>query len=246
MRLKIDIKRFVEEPIIKPFHNHEIGFNVQGPSLIKVPEWIKDPLGIYYLYFADHKGDRINLAYSSNLRGPWNIYNGGVLHLNESNFLTLKPKVPEDFDLNTLEQIDVHDDLKEFIPDKIDDFTIPHIASPDAHVDDENKRILYVMPKSIGDVYMSTALFKDIKNTYPDYNLYVATEPQNFEILDGNPYIHKVIPYISAMDQLPWLEGTNNHKGYFEVAFLPYIGTQRMFDYQHNGKDKISLDLCTF
>ena len=102
------------------------------------------------------------------------------------------------------------------------------------------------MPKSIGDVYMSTALFKDIKNTYPDYNLYVATEPQNFEILDGNPYIHKVIPYISAMDQLPWLEGTNNHKGYFEVAFLPYIGTQRMFDYQHNGKDKISLDLCTF
>ena len=112
--------------------------------------------------------------------------------------------------------------------------------------DDENKRILYVMPKSIGDVYMSTALFKDIKNTFPDYNLYVATEPQNFEILAGNPYIHKVIPYISAMDQLPWLEGTNNHKGYFEVAFLPYIGTQRMFDYQHNGKDKISLDLCTF
>ena len=54
MKLKIDIKRFVEEPIIKPFHNHEIGFNVQGPSLIKVPEWIKDPLGIYYLYFATY------------------------------------------------------------------------------------------------------------------------------------------------------------------------------------------------
>ena len=119
MRLKIDIKRFAEEPIIKPFHNHEIGFNVQGPSLIKVPEWIEDPLGIYYLYFADHKGDRINLAYSSNLRGPRNIYNGGVLHLNESNFLTLKPKVPEDFDLNTLEPIDVHDDLKEFISSQV-------------------------------------------------------------------------------------------------------------------------------
>ena len=112
--------------------------------------------------------------------------------------------------------------------------------------DDKGKRLLYVMPKSIGDVYMSTALFKDIKNTYPDYNLYVATEAQHFEILDGNPHIHKVIPYISAMDQLPWLEGTNNHEGYFEVAFLPYIGTQRIYDYQHNGKDKISLDLCTF
>ena len=61
MKLKIDIKRFVEEPIIKPFHNHEIGFNVQGPSLIKVPEWIKDPLGIYYLYLLIIKGIELTL-----------------------------------------------------------------------------------------------------------------------------------------------------------------------------------------
>ena len=56
MKLKIDIKRFVEEPIIKPFHNHEIGFNVQGPSLIKVPEWIKDPLGtVSYTHLRAHE-----------------------------------------------------------------------------------------------------------------------------------------------------------------------------------------------
>jgi hypothetical protein len=112
--------------------------------------------------------------------------------------------------------------------------------------DDEGKRILYVMPKSIGDVYISTALFKDIKNNYPEYNLYVATEQEFFEILDGNPYVHKVLPYLPQMDNLPWLEGTSKHKGFFEVAFLPFIGTQRIFDYQHNGKDKISLELCTF
>jgi len=112
--------------------------------------------------------------------------------------------------------------------------------------DDEGKRIIYVMPKSVDDVYLSTALFKNIKETYPEYNLYIATDPKYFEIMDGNRYVHKVIPYIDVMDNLLWLEGIGDHQGYFEIAFLPFFGTQRMFDYQHNGKDKISLDLCTF
>ena len=111
--------------------------------------------------------------------------------------------------------------------------------------DDKGKRLLYVMPQSIGDLYLSTALFEDIKNNYPDYNLYVATDPKYFEVVDGNPYVKKVLPYTPLMDNLPWLEGNKAHEGFFEVAFLPFLGTQRMYDYQHNGKDKISLQLCT-
>ncbi|GIT64032.1 MAG: hypothetical protein Ct9H300mP22_4320 [Gammaproteobacteria bacterium] len=44
--------------------------NIQGPSLIKVPEWIENPLGKYYLYFADHKGLYIRLAYADELQDP--------------------------------------------------------------------------------------------------------------------------------------------------------------------------------
>jgi hypothetical protein len=109
--------------------------------------------------------------------------------------------------------------------------------------DDEGKRMLYVMPDSIGDVFLSTSLFKSLREQYPDYNLYVATNKKNFEVLQGNKYVHKIIPYISQMDSLLWLEGQGDHKGFFEVAFLPYSGTQRMFDYQHNAKDKIAFDL---
>jgi len=112
--------------------------------------------------------------------------------------------------------------------------------------DDEGKRILYVMPESIGDVYMSTALFKNIKNLYPDYNLYVATKPEYHQILEGNPYIHKTIPFVEQMNNILWLEGQGEHNGYFEVAYLPHVGTQKIFDYQHNGKDKIEFDLCTY
>ncbi len=109
--------------------------------------------------------------------------------------------------------------------------------------DDEDKRILYVMPESIGDVFLSTSLFKSIKELYPDHNLYVATKPENFEVLDGNKYIHKVLPFIPQMDSLLWLEGQGSHKGFFEIAFLPYANTQKFLTYLHNGKDKLAYNI---
>jgi len=109
--------------------------------------------------------------------------------------------------------------------------------------EDDGKRILYVMPESIGDMYLSTALFKNIKEQYPEYNLYIATKPEYFEILEGNPYVHRVIQYLPQMDQLLWLEGHGDHKGFFEIAFLAHLGTQRLFNYHHNGKTKIAFNL---
>ena len=35
-----------------------------------------------------------------------------------------------------------HPDQKIFIPEVLEDLTIPHIASPDVHVDQENKKII--------------------------------------------------------------------------------------------------------
>lgn len=111
--------------------------------------------------------------------------------------------------------------------------------------DDEGKRLLISMPQSIGDIYLCTSLLKNIKETYPNYNIYFATKPEYFEILEGNPYIHRVIQYNKNLDNLTTMEGYGNHKGFFEVAFLPFIGTQRMLNYMHNGKDKIQFDICT-
>ena len=45
------------------------------------------------------------------------------------------------------------------------------------------------------------------------------------------------------MDNLLWLEGHADHQGYFEIAFLPHIGTQRLLNYLHNGKDKIEFEI---
>jgi glycosyltransferase involved in cell wall biosynthesis len=104
-------------------------------------------------------------------------------------------------------------------------------------------RVIYVMPESAGDVFLSTALFKSIKNRYPDYALYVATKPQYRDILDNNPHIDQWIEYHPMMENLIWLEGNNTHDGYFNIAYLPYTCTQRQLNYLHNGLDKIDFNL---
>jgi len=108
---------------------------------------------------------------------------------------------------------------------------------------DDKGRVIYVMPESAGDIFLSTALFKSIKNRYPDYSLYVATKPQYKDILEGNPYVHRWIEYNPIMDNLIWLEGNNQHDGYFDIAYLPYTCTQRNLNYLHNGVDKVEFQL---
>ena len=77
-------RRFAENPLIHPGLSPEIGTNINGPSLLRVPEWVARPLGRYYLYFAHHQGTFIRMAYADDVRGPWTVYPGGVLRLDET------------------------------------------------------------------------------------------------------------------------------------------------------------------
>lgn len=105
-------------------------------------------------------------------------------------------------------------------------------------------RILLVMPESAGDVFMTTSLLPSIKEAYPDKDIYFATKSQFHPILTGNPYIHKVLEFHPAMENLPMMEGASRHQGYFHLCFLPHIGTQRMLDYLHQGDgDKIMFNI---
>lgn len=78
------VVRLSQNPIIRPdMLPGSDGENINGPSLIRVPDWIEKPLGKYYLYFAHHGGKYIRLAYADRLEGPWAIYKPGVLNLQE-------------------------------------------------------------------------------------------------------------------------------------------------------------------
>ena len=112
--------------------------------------------------------------------------------------------------------------------------------------DSDAKRILYVMPGSGTDVFLSTALFKSIKKQYPKHDLYVAVKQEMFSMLNGNEHIHKLVPYVDIMNDLLWAEGVGEHKGYFDISFIPTLSTRQNIDYLHNGVDNIAFDIkCT-
>lgn len=80
----IEVLRSLHNPLIAIDESlPHVGDNINGPSVIRVPAWIEDPLGKYYMYFAHHRGEYIRLAYADNLEGPWSVYTSGVLHLNQ-------------------------------------------------------------------------------------------------------------------------------------------------------------------
>jgi hypothetical protein len=100
--------RFPQNPIVRPELSPAIGDNINGPSLVRVPAWVRNSMGRYYLYFAHHQGQFIRLAYADSLSGPWKIHEGGVLQAGETAFAGSRT----------------------------------HIASPDVHIDDANKRFI--------------------------------------------------------------------------------------------------------
>jgi hypothetical protein len=125
--------------LVRPGMDARMGTNIQGPSLIRVPDWVRDPLGRYYLYFADHGGDYIRLAVADAPEGPWRVHAPGCLQLAESLFLTSPPARME-LPATTLRGLAPEGTPD--IPSAEVEAAHPHIASPDVHVDDAARRIV--------------------------------------------------------------------------------------------------------
>ena len=106
----------------------EEGENINGPSLIRIPDWIPpservDPSAVYYLYFAHHAGDYIRLAWATEVEGPWTFYQtGSQVPLGDRGVLD---NGGEDLDLGLGVVIEEN-----------------HLASPDVLIDDENQQII--------------------------------------------------------------------------------------------------------
>jgi hypothetical protein len=111
--------RFPENPLISLTTSKSLGDNINGPSVIRVPEWISHPLGRYYMYFAHHRGTHIRLAYADSFHGPWKIYEPGVLNVRDTIFYQPPPDSPSDPAL-----------------------PYTHVASPEIYVDEPNHRLI--------------------------------------------------------------------------------------------------------
>ncbi|MDO8543077.1 MAG: hypothetical protein Q7S40_21805 [Opitutaceae bacterium] len=116
------VVRFEDNPVIRPdMVPGEDGANICYPSVIRVPDWLPNPLGEYYMYFADHKGAYVRLAYANRVEGPWTVYRPGTLKLETAVDAARKAVAASGQDSAEVKG--------------------GHIGSPDVHVDDERKEI---------------------------------------------------------------------------------------------------------
>ncbi len=111
--------RLKQNPLITVDTSASLGGNVNGPTVIRIPDWVDRPLGRYYMYFANHMGTFIRLAYADAITGPWKVYEPGVLHVRDTAFFRPQPDPPET--------------LADFYT---------HVASPEIFVDPARKRFV--------------------------------------------------------------------------------------------------------
>jgi hypothetical protein len=189
VKTPVRVNRLADRPIITPQLDASIGPNIQGPSLIRVPDWAPGRLGNYYLYFADHKGKYIRLAYADNLLGPWRVHVPGSLQLAGSYLLTTPPNGPVE-ELAKLRALPQPANLSH---DAFTEATTPHIASPDVHVDDAKRRIImyYHGLNGLGQQVTRAATSED--------GIRFAARPEILGVTYFRTFLHDGYVYAMAM-----------------------------------------------
>jgi hypothetical protein len=114
--------RLLDEPLISPDTHHSVGTNINGPCVVRVPDWVTDPLGRFYMYFAHHTGRFIRLAFSDALTGPWQVHDVPPLDVSATGFAQSEVAWRDTRGETILEQA--------------------HIASPDVHVETASQQFV--------------------------------------------------------------------------------------------------------
>ncbi len=103
--------------------------------------------------------------------------------------------------------------------------------------DTENEKVLYIMPRSTGDILISTAIIDSlIKNRHPDDDFYFATLPEYRELLEGFPGI-KVIDFQECMMDA----GITSEV--FDVVYNPGVNVQYNFSNWRLGNGTYAVKL---
>lgn len=132
----------------------------------------------------------------------------------------------------------IYDYLRGVALEKAQEIKNKEKSLEDYFTNKDEKRIAVVIPESAGDVLMVNALISNLKEKYPEYKIYFVTQTQFFPLINAHPDIENVIPYEAGMDDLLVWEGQGKWKGYVDIAFLPFVGSQRHLNYLHNGQDR--------
>lgn len=187
----VSLTRLSDKPIITADIHSSIGANIQGPTVVKAPAWLENPLGRYYLYFADHKGLYIRLAYADEVTGPWRIHEPGSLQIGQSHFLEQPPQVSAE----RLDELIAAREARgvKYSHDLVTELTTPHIASPDVQIDEENQQFImyYHGLEDVGQQFSRVATSDD--------GIHFTAQTQNLGRSYMRAFQHDDMTYIMSM-----------------------------------------------
>ena len=98
----------------------------------------------------------------------------------------------------------------------------------------QNKRAIFTVKESLGDILICTALLKRYKEKYADVDIYFCCDPKFAEILEGNPYIYKTIPWFPEFENEMWCIGAGQKECHFDYFVYPTVATQKFLTYLSN------------
>ena len=94
------------------------------------------------------------------------------------------------------------------------------IVSREMGISPREKTLLYTMPMSAGDVYLSTATVDSLKKKYPDHRIFFATEQRYASILEGNSDIDVIVQW------QPWMANVALVEKIFTQVYTPNLAIQ--------------------
>lgn len=119
-------------------------------------------------------------------------------------------------------------------PTKDDHRTLKQRIIGDLQIEPGKKTLLYTMPMSAGDVFISTAVVDSLRKKFPEHYIVFATDLKYTDILKGNPDIDAIISWQSWMADVPFCENV------FDEVYTPNLAVQlNTSNWVHGGKGRL-------
>jgi len=97
----------------------------------------------------------------------------------------------------------------------------------------DKKTLIYTMPMSAGDVFVSTAIVDSLRKKFPDHFLIFATDSKYMDILKSNASIDAVIRFEN------WMTNVGELENVFNEVYTPNLAVQLgTSNWVHGGKGR--------
>jgi ADP-heptose:LPS heptosyltransferase/glycosyltransferase involved in cell wall biosynthesis len=106
-----------------------------------------------------------------------------------------------------------------------------------AKVRSQGPSLVYTMPMSTGDVFLSTGVVKALRDKHPGHRVYFATSAKYFDIVKGLQIIDELIEW------QPWMQEVGLLEDIFDEVYTPNLAVQMTHsNWVHRGKGRNLID----